>query len=112
MEIMSVIAVGVLTGWMCTCQVLLIDMGGLLILFNRFMVLSDSHINMGRHMNEVACDLTATITEEEARKDRGKEIYLPTPIFSMIRFGRWDELLKEPVPPKGLRFMEKIGVGR
>jgi len=55
---------------------------------------------------KVARDLTATITEEEARKDRGKEIYLPTPIFSMIRFGRWDELLKEPVPPKGLRLME------
>ena len=55
---------------------------------------------------KVARNLTATITEEEARKDRGKEIYLPTPIFSMIRFGRWDELLKEPVPPKGLRLME------
>ncbi|RPH80869.1 MAG: hypothetical protein EHM80_04065 [Nitrospiraceae bacterium] len=55
---------------------------------------------------KVARDLTATITEEEARKDRGKELYLPTPIFSMIRFGRWEELLKEPVPPKGLRLME------
>jgi len=48
----------------------------------------------------VARDLTATISEEEARKDRGKELYLPTPIFSMIRFGRWDELLKELCLPK------------
>jgi tetratricopeptide (TPR) repeat protein len=24
----------------------------------------------------------------------------------MIRFGRWEELLKEPVPPKGLRLMD------
>src|SRR5262245_6972440 len=55
---------------------------------------------------KAARDLTATITEEAARKDRGKEIYLPTPIFSMIRFGRWEELLKEPPPPKGLRLME------
>lgn len=55
---------------------------------------------------KVARDLTATISEEEARKDKGKELYLPTPIFSMIRFGRWEELLKEPVPPKGLRLME------
>ena len=55
---------------------------------------------------KVARDLTATITEEEARKDRGKELYLPTPIFSMIRFGRWEELLREPAPPKGLRLME------
>jgi len=55
---------------------------------------------------KAARDLTATITEEAARKDRGKEFYLPTPIFSMIRFGRWEELLKEPPPPKGLRLME------
>ena len=55
---------------------------------------------------KAARDLTATITEEEARKDRWKELYLPTPIFSMIRFGRWEELLREPPPPKGLRLME------
>jgi tetratricopeptide (TPR) repeat protein len=55
---------------------------------------------------KAARDLTATITEEAVRKDRVKELYLPTPIFSMIRFGRWEELLKEPPPPKGLRLME------
>mgnify|MGYP001587669411 FL=1 len=55
---------------------------------------------------KAARNLTATITEEEARKDRGKELYLPTPIFSMIRFGRWEELLREPPPPKGLRLTE------
>jgi tetratricopeptide (TPR) repeat protein len=55
---------------------------------------------------KAARDLTATITAEEASKDRGKEFYLPTPIYSMIRFGRWEELLKEPAPPKGLRLME------
>ena len=31
---------------------------------------------------KAARDLTNTITEEEARKDRWKELYLPTPIFS------------------------------
>ncbi|MDP1767833.1 MAG: hypothetical protein Q8L74_03395 [Nitrospirota bacterium] len=55
---------------------------------------------------KIARELTATITAEEARKDRWKELYLPTPIFSMIRFGRWEELLREPPPPKGLRLME------
>jgi tetratricopeptide (TPR) repeat protein len=55
---------------------------------------------------KAARDLTATITVEEASKDHGKELYLPTPIFSMIRFGRWEELLKEPPPPKGLRLMD------
>ena len=64
----------------------------------------------GRNVDamKAARDLTATITEEEARKDHGKELYLSTPIFSMIRFGRWEELLKEPAPPKGLRLMEGI----
>ena len=55
---------------------------------------------------KAARDLTATITPEEASKDRSKELYLPTPIFSMIRFGRWEELLREPPPRKGLRLME------
>jgi len=54
---------------------------------------------------KAARDLAATITVEEARKDRSKELYLPTPIFSMIRFGRWEDLLKEPAPPKELRLM-------
>ena len=55
---------------------------------------------------KAARDVAATITLEEASKDRSKEFYLPTPIFSMIRFGRWEELLKEPVPLKGLRLMD------
>jgi len=55
---------------------------------------------------QAARDLTATITTEEARKDRWKELYLPTPIFSMIRFSRWQELLRELPPPKELRLME------
>ncbi|MDP9131504.1 MAG: hypothetical protein M3M98_00005, partial [Nitrospirota bacterium] len=57
---------------------------------------------------KAARELTATITVEEARKDRWKELHLVTPIFSMIRFGRWEDLLREPAPPKGLRLMEGI----
>jgi tetratricopeptide (TPR) repeat protein len=55
---------------------------------------------------KAARDLTATITTEGASKDHWKERYLATPTFSMIRFGRWEELLKELPPPKGLRLME------
>jgi len=55
---------------------------------------------------KAARDLTATIALEEVRKDRGKELYLSAPIFSMIRFGRWEELLREPAPPKGLRLLD------
>ena len=54
----------------------------------------------------VARELTNTITEDEARTDKWKELYLPTPLYSLIRFGRWDELLREPPPPKGFRLMD------
>ncbi|NWF74467.1 MAG: hypothetical protein HXY51_15700 [Nitrospirae bacterium] len=57
---------------------------------------------------KAARDLTATIALEEVRKDRAKELYLSAPIFSMIRFGRWEELLREPAPPKGLRLLDGI----
>lgn len=55
---------------------------------------------------KVARQLTGTITEEEVRKDKWKELYLPTPLWSMIRFGQWDELLREPPPPKPLRLQQ------
>jgi len=57
---------------------------------------------------KVARRLTGTITEDEARKDKWKELYLPTPLWSMIRFGQWDELLREPPPPKPLRLQQGI----
>ena len=56
----------------------------------------------------VARELTNTITEDEARTDKWKELYLPTPLYSLIRFGRWDELLREPPPPKGFRLMDGV----
>ncbi|MDF0650727.1 MAG: hypothetical protein P0121_04545 [Nitrospira sp.] len=55
---------------------------------------------------KVARQLTGTITEDEARKAKWKEFYLPTPLWSMIRFGQWDELLREPPPPTPLRLQQ------
>jgi tetratricopeptide (TPR) repeat protein len=55
---------------------------------------------------KVARELTNTITEDEARADKWKELYLPTPLYSLIRFDRWDELLREPPPTKGFRLMD------
>jgi tetratricopeptide (TPR) repeat protein len=64
----------------------------------------------GRSAESIAAAeaLLATITEEEVRKERVKEQYLPIKLYSLIRFGRWDDLLKEPPPPKGLRMVEGI----
>lgn len=55
---------------------------------------------------KAARDLTATITDEEVRAEKWKEFYLPAPLWSLIRFGQWDELLREPVPPKPLRLQQ------
>jgi len=57
---------------------------------------------------KAAQSLAATITEEEVRKDRFKEQYLPTKFFTLIRFGLWDEMLHEMPPPKGQRLVEGI----
>ncbi len=62
----------------------------------------------GEESIKAAEALLATITEEEARKDHIKEQYLPAKLFSLIRFGRWEDMLKEPPPPKGLRLVEGI----
>jgi tetratricopeptide (TPR) repeat protein len=63
---------------------------------------------------KIARQVTRTITEDEARKEKWKELYLPMPVWSMIRFGQWDELLREPAPPKVLRLhqaMWRLGRG-
>ena len=57
---------------------------------------------------KISGSLLATITEEEARKDRFKEQYLPSKLFAWIRFGHWEDLLKEPPPPRGFRLMEGV----
>ena len=57
---------------------------------------------------KVARELAMTVTEEEARKDTLKKLYLPTPIWSMIRFGQWSDMLREPAPPKNLRLYEGL----
>jgi tetratricopeptide (TPR) repeat protein len=54
----------------------------------------------------VARELTDTITDDEARTDKWKEFYRPTPLYALIRFGQWDELLREPPPPAGFRLMD------
>ena len=53
-----------------------------------------------------AASLVSTITDGEAQSNRSKEVYLTTKLFTLIRFGRWEELLREPPPSKGLRLVE------
>lgn len=62
----------------------------------------------GTEALKVARQLAGTITEDEARKDSWKKLYLPTPLWSMIRFGQWDDLLRAPPPPKPLHLQQGI----
>lgn len=55
---------------------------------------------------KAARDLVKTITDDEARKDKWKEWYLLAPLYTLIRFGQWDELLREQPSPQGLRVMD------
>jgi tetratricopeptide (TPR) repeat protein len=57
---------------------------------------------------KVARKLTGMIDEAAARKEKWKEFFLPTALWSMIRFGQWDELLREPAPSKGLPLQEGV----
>ncbi|HKT34059.1 MAG TPA: hypothetical protein VJR03_04455 [Nitrospira sp.] len=55
---------------------------------------------------KAATSLVSTITDEEAKANRSKEVYLTTRLFTWIRFGRWEDLLREPPPVKGLHLVE------
>jgi tetratricopeptide (TPR) repeat protein len=55
---------------------------------------------------KAATSLVSTITDEEAKANRSKEAYLTTKLFTRIRFGHWEDLLREPPPAKGLRLLE------
>lgn len=36
------------------------------------------------------------------------QTFLSTPVFTMVRFGMWDEILKEPQPGKGVLFLQGV----
>ncbi len=57
---------------------------------------------------KVARQLVGTITESHVRQDPSKEWYLPTPLWSMIRFGQWEALLQELPPPNTFRLKQAI----
>lgn len=57
---------------------------------------------------KVAKELVMALIEEEAGKDTVKRRYLPTPLWSMIRFGQWDQMLREPAPSKEFRLHQGL----
>ena len=57
---------------------------------------------------KVAKQLTATIREADIRRDSSQELYLPVPLWTMIRFGQWEALLQELPPPNTFRLKQAI----
>ncbi len=53
---------------------------------------------------QVARDLLGKISVVEMAKEPSLEWYAPTLLLTMARFGQWGELIRQPPPPKSLRF--------
>ena len=53
---------------------------------------------------QVARDLLGKISVDEIAKEPSLEWYAPTLLLTMARFGQWGELIRQPPPPKELRF--------
>ncbi len=54
--------------------------------------------------SQVARDLLGKISVDEIVKEPSLEWYAPTLLLTMARFGQWGELIRQPPPPKELRF--------
>jgi hypothetical protein len=53
---------------------------------------------------EAARKLVSKVPEQAYREFPPAEDFLPTPLFALVRFGKWDEILQEPAPPTDLRY--------
>ncbi len=53
---------------------------------------------------QAARDLLSKISVDEILKEPSLEWYAPTVLFTMARFGQWGELIRQPPPPKELRY--------
>lgn len=49
-------------------------------------------------------DLLTKISDEAVDKEPSLEWYAPTLFLTQARFGHWSELIRQPPPPKGMRF--------
>ena len=52
--------------------------------------------------------LVAKVSPEQIRQVPFTEIFLPTPFFTFVQFGKWDEMLTEPQPLKELEYTQAM----
>ena len=53
---------------------------------------------------DAARKLVGVLPDEQIQKVPGAEQFLPTPLFALAQFGRWNEILKEPKPAKAFAY--------
>jgi tetratricopeptide (TPR) repeat protein len=54
---------------------------------------------------QAAREVAKRVPVEAVRQIPPLEYFSPTPYLALARFGRWDDLLKEPAPPEELKYM-------
>ncbi len=57
---------------------------------------------------QAARDLLGKISVDEIVKEPSLEWYAPTVLVTMARFGQWGELIRQPPPPKELRYTTAV----
>jgi tetratricopeptide (TPR) repeat protein len=57
---------------------------------------------------KAARKLVATVPEPTVRKVPPLETFSPTVLFTLVRFGKWKEILAEPAPPPDFRYTTGI----
>jgi tetratricopeptide (TPR) repeat protein len=55
-----------------------------------------------------ADELGALLTEDAVRAMPMIEAFVPTRLFTLVRFGQWDDVLKAPVPPVDFKYSRAI----
>ncbi|HVG01697.1 MAG TPA: hypothetical protein VM842_02355, partial [Nitrospira sp.] len=53
---------------------------------------------------QIGQDLLTKVSHEEMAREPALEWYAPTVFLTLARFGHWNDLIRQPPPPKGLRF--------
>lgn len=57
---------------------------------------------------KAARDLQAVVSLDAIRQVPEMEFFIPTPLFSMVRFGEWEGILQEPAPPGDFEYSRAI----
>ncbi len=55
-----------------------------------------------------ARELVSKLTLDEVRKEPFLESFMPTHLFALVRFGRWEAVLEEPSPPSELQYTKAM----